>query len=59
MARIIQAISDRYRTPALELVERVFTEHESAAEGALVRALVEEIRGKRFYTAGTGNRRRG
>ena len=49
MARIIQAISDRYRTPALNLVERVFTEHENAAEGALVRELVEEIRSKRFY----------
>ena len=35
--------------PALDLVEEVFTAHENAEEGKLVRSLVEEIRSKRFY----------
>lgn len=42
-------MEEKYLLPALELVERVFTEHENEAEGKLVRALVEEIRSKRFY----------
>ena len=49
MARYIKHMSEEYRIPALELVEEVFTEHENAQEGKLVRALVEEIRSKRFY----------
>ena len=47
--RSIISMEEKYLIPALELVEGVFTESESAEEGALVRRLVEEIRGKRFY----------
>ena len=46
---IIQPIAEKYLQPALDLVEEVFTEHENAAEGKLVRALVEEIRAKEYY----------
>ena len=49
MARIIKSMEEKYLLPALELVEAVFTDHESAEEGRLVRSLVEEIRSKRFY----------
>lgn len=42
-------MEDKYLLSSLELVERVFTEHENEAEGKLVRALVEEIRSKRWY----------
>ena len=49
MARIIKSIEEKYLIPALDLVETVFTEHSDAEEGKLVRALVEEIRSKRFY----------
>lgn len=49
MVRIIKSMEERYRIPALELVEAVFTAHENAQEGKLVRRLVEEIRAKRFY----------
>jgi predicted N-acetyltransferase YhbS len=38
-----------YLLPSLELVEKVFTEHENAEEGRTVRALVEEIRSKKYY----------
>lgn len=47
--RIIKSIEEKYLIPTLELVERVFTEHSDAEEGRLVRALVEEIRSKRWY----------
>ena len=47
--RIIKSMEARYLVPALELVEAVFTDHESVEEGNLVRSLVEEIRSKRFY----------
>ena len=47
--RIIKSIEDKYLAPTLDLVEQVFTAHSDAEEGALVRALVEEIRAKRFY----------
>ena len=47
--RVIKAMEERYLLPSLELVERVFTDHADAEEGKLVRCLVEEIRGKRFY----------
>ena len=46
---IIKSMEDKYRLPALELVERTFTASEGEESGRLVRALVEEIRGKRFY----------
>lgn len=47
--RIIKSMEDKYLLPSLELVEAVFTAHSDAKEGKLVRSLVEEIRGKRFY----------
>ena len=47
--RIIKSMEDKYRIPALNLVEAVFTAHSDAEEGKLVRSLVEEIRSKRFY----------
>lgn len=47
--RIIKAMEDKYLLPSAEMVEAVFTDHESAEEGKLVRNLVEEIRSKRFY----------
>ena len=49
MKRIIKSMEDKYRVPALDLVEKVFTAHSDAEEGKLVRSLVEEIRSKRFY----------
>ena len=47
--RTIKSMEEKYLVPSLELVEKVFTAHSDAEEGALVRALVEEIRSKRFY----------
>lgn len=47
--RTITAIKPEYLLPSLELVEEVFTEHENADEGKLVRRLVEEIRSKEYY----------
>lgn len=47
--RTVKSMEDQYLLPTLELVEAVFTASESAEEGKLVRALVEEIRSKRFY----------
>ena len=47
--RTIKTIEEKYLAPTLDLVEQVFTAHSDAEEGALVRALVEEIRSKRFY----------
>ena len=47
--RIIKTMEEKYLVPALELVETVFTNHSDAKEGKLVRALVEEIRSKRWY----------
>lgn len=49
MERIIKVMEEKYRLPALELVEQVFTAHSDADEGKLVRSLVEEIRAKRWY----------
>lgn len=49
MKRTIKSMEEKYLVPSAELVERVFTDHESAEEGKMVRSLVEEIRGKRFY----------
>ena len=47
--RTITAMQPEYLLSSLELVEQVFTEHENAEEGKLVRRLVEEIRSKRYY----------
>ena len=42
--RIIKSMEEKYLLPSLNLVEAVFTAHENAEEGKLVRSLVEEIR---------------
>lgn len=47
--RTIQSMEEKYLLPSLELVEQVFTDHESAGEGKLVRSLVEEIRSRKYY----------
>ena len=47
--RIIKSTEEKYLVPALELVEKVFTDSECEENGKLVRRLVEEIRSKRFY----------
>ena len=49
MKRTIKSMEEKYLVPSAELVERDITDHESAEEGKMVRSLVEEIRGKRFY----------
>ncbi|MBQ8555075.1 MAG: N-acetyltransferase [Clostridia bacterium] len=49
MTRTILSMTPRHRQAALDMVEQVFTEHENAAEGALVRHLVEEIRSKKYH----------
>ena len=49
MQRCIRAIAPEEREAALDLVEKVFTEHAGAAEGRSVRRLVEEIRSKKYY----------
>lgn len=49
MERIVKSIEDRYLFPALELVQEVFTEYKDLEEGKMVRKLVEEIRGKKYY----------
>ena len=49
MERTIKSMEEKYLLPSLNLVEAVFTDHENAEEGKLVRSLVEEIRSKRFY----------
>ena len=47
--RTITSMKPEYLQSSLELVEQVFTDHESAEEGRTVRALVEEIRSKKYY----------
>ncbi len=47
--RTITSMKPEYLESSLELVEQVFTEHENADEGRLVRSLVEEIRSKEYY----------
>ena len=49
MQRIIKPMEDKYLVPSLELIEDVFTKWDSPAEGRTVRALVEEIRSKKYY----------
>ena len=46
----IRSMTVKYLEPSLDLVEEVFTEHENADEGRLVRSLVGEIRSKKYYT---------
>ena len=47
--RTITAMKPEYLQSSLDLVEQVFTDHEGADEGRLVRSLVEEIRSKKYY----------
>ena len=49
MKRYIRSMEPRYLVPSLDLVEEVFTAHDSPEEGKTVRKLVEEIRAKRYY----------
>ena len=49
MERIIKTVSNENKEDVLELVEKVFTEYSDETEGKLVRALVEEIRSKKYY----------
>ncbi len=42
-------MEDKYLLPSLDLVEAVFTAHQNAQEGRIVRQLVEEIRAKKYY----------
>lgn len=47
--RTITSMKPEYLISSLELVEKVFTEYENAEEGRTVRALVEELRSKKYY----------
>ncbi len=47
--RTITPMKPEYLESSLDLVEQVFTEHENADEGRMVRTLVEEIRSKKYY----------
>lgn len=47
--RQITSMKPEYQTSSLALVEQVFTDHENAEEGRVVRALAEEIRSKEYY----------
>lgn len=49
MKRIIKNMENKYLAPSLDLIEKVFTEHDNANEGKLVRRLTEEIRSKKYY----------
>lgn len=49
MDRQIKRMEEKYLIPSAELVERVFGEHDGPEEGKMVRALVEEIRSKKYY----------
>ena len=47
--RTITSMKPEYLLPSLELIEQVFTTQYNADEGKVVRALVEEIRSKKYY----------
>ncbi len=47
--RTIKKVEGDYINKSSELVEKVFTDHQDEKEGKLVRALVEEIRSKKYY----------
>ena len=49
MERHIKAMEDKYRAPAMALLEDVFTAWDSPEEGRIVRALAEEIRTGKYY----------
>lgn len=44
MERIIKFVTQKYKTKALDMVERTFTISENAENGKVVRQLIEEIR---------------
>ncbi len=48
-ALCVRPMAEKYRCPALELVEAVFAAHDGPEEGQTVRRLVEEIRAKAYY----------
>ena len=48
--RTIQSMEEKYLLPALELVEQVFTDYESAEEGKLVPGGLDHIHGQVAYT---------
>ena len=47
--RTIHPMEPKYLLPAAELVQEVFSEWDGPEEGKTVRALVEEIRAKKYY----------
>ena len=49
MKRIIKTVTGKFTQETLDFVEKVFTEYSDAEEGKLVRALVAEIRSKKYY----------
>lgn len=49
MIRKIQNIEEKYSNEALDFVEKVFSDSEGEKSGKKVRALVEEIRRKKYY----------
>lgn len=49
MNRTVKSIENKYLPASLDLVEDVFTKHDSPEEGKTVRKLVEEIRSKKYY----------
>ena len=49
MSRHVMSIQAHQLQDALDLVGQVFTDYENAAEGRLVRTLVEEIRSRKYY----------
>ncbi|MDE5582165.1 MAG: hypothetical protein K2J08_00465 [Ruminococcus sp.] len=49
MKRTIKSMENKYLIPALNIIEEVFTEHDSEKEGKMVRGLVEKIRSKNYY----------
>jgi predicted N-acetyltransferase YhbS len=49
MNRIIKCATPQFLNESLDLVERVFTDSEGEESAKVVRALVEEIRSKKFY----------
>lgn len=49
LERYIKSMTDNHREDSLDFVDKVFTEYRDSAEGKLVRALVKEIRQKKYY----------
>ena len=47
--RSIQPMEEKYREPALDLLQEVFSESDSPEEGRFVRALAQEIRAGAYY----------